>query len=403
MDIQLYDWLTFFMRWLHVITAIAWIGASFYFIWLDLSLETPRPEQAEKGFIGELWAIHGGGIYEVGKYKLNPAQMPERLHWFKWEAYSTWLTGSALLVLVYYVRAQTYLIGPDSAFTTAGSAIIGSVAYLGIGLAYYELVMRTPFGARVSRQIAALVLLVCAASWVAFECFAPRAAIVHVGALLATLMAANVFLSIIPSQKALIRAIDAGRAPDPRLGQMAKERSTHNNYFTLPVVFCMLANHAPFVFGHPHAWLLVIAIAAVAAVARHFFNLKHRGQTKPGWLLGAAIGFFAIIVGAAATDGRAVKTSTTGNDSAAQSLNATDLEARVAQLALAHCAQCHATAPSFAAYTTPPGGYLFTTPTELRAQAPLVLTSLQTNYMPLGNLTGLTDTERSMLIQWVSD
>lgn len=402
MDIQLYDWLTFFMRWLHVITAIAWIGASFYFIWLDLSLEAPRPEQADKGFIGELWAIHGGGIYEVGKYQLNPQPMPERLHWFKWEAYSTWLTGSALLVLVYYLRAQTNLVGPDSWLTTPGGAIAASIAYLAAGLAYYELLMRTPIGAKVSRQVIALIVLVVAASWIAFACFAPRAAIIHVGALLATLMAANVFLSIIPSQKALVRAIDAGLPPDPRLGQMAKERSTHNNYLTLPVVFCMLANHAPFVFGHPHAWLLVVAIAAVAAIARHFFNLKHRGIKRPFLLVGAGLGFLAIIVAAAATDARTTARSV-ANQGAQSTLSVAETESQVAALALAHCAQCHAAQPSFAAYTTPPGGYLFTTPAALRAQAPLVRQSLETNYMPLGNLTGLTDAERGVLIRWVSE
>lgn len=401
MDIQLYDWLTFFMRWLHVITAIAWIGASFYFIWLDLSLEPPRPEQAAKGFSGELWAIHGGGIYEVGKYRLNPEQMPARLHWFKWEAYSTWLTGSALLVLVYYLRAQTNLVGPDSALSAPATAITASVAYLAIGLGYYELVMRSAIGAKVSRQVIALVGLVIIASWVAFELFAARAAIIHVGALLATLMAANVFLSIIPSQKAFVGAIDAGLAPDPKLGQMAKERSTHNNYLTLPVVFCMLANHAPFVFGHPHAWLLVVAIAAVAALARHFFNLKHRGNLRPGLLVAASCGFAAIIVAAALTDARSQRTpASQATDSVRTEAES---EAKIAQLVLEHCAQCHSAEPSFAAYTTPPGGYLFTTPAALQAQAELVGRSLQTNYMPLGNLNGLTAAERALLIEWVSD
>jgi len=394
MTAELLEWLNLVVRWAHVITAIAWIGASFYFIWLDLSLEQPSDEKLEKGFAGELWSIHGGGIYEVAKYQpgSHPKPMPTTLHWFKWEAYSTWLTGSALLVLLYYLRADTYLVGIDRLITSPGVAIVASITYLAAGLALYELIMRTAIGATVLRQALALVALIVVASLIAFELFAPRAAMLHVGAMIATIMAANVFFGIIPSQKAMIAAIDAGDSPNPDLALFAKHRSTHNNYLTLPVLFCMLSNHTAFVFNHPHAWLLVPLISAIAAYARHYFNLKHRGQHKPVILLIAAVAFTLIAVLAIQTKLSAPHLQTTGNKPTTDTIQ---------DILDNHCGNCHAANPTFAGYSSPPGGLIFTTPDQLLAHTDRVRTSVSTRYMPLANLTKMSQEERAALLSWL--
>ena len=294
MDIQILDWLTFLLRWVHVITAIAWIGASFYFIWLDLSLEQPSEAKLKAGLSGELWAIHGGGIYEVGKYASHPQAMPQTLHWFKWEAYSTWLTGSALLILIYYFKADAYLVGASLWFDTAPTAIAGSIGYLLGGVLGYELAMRYLVKSTLARALLMFGLVVVL-SYIAFQAFAPRAAILHVGAVLATMMAGNVFLVIIPSQKAFVRAIEEGGTADINLSLNAKARSTHNNYLTLPVLFCMLSNHAAFIYGHAYAWIFVVAFSCVAAFARHYFNAKHAGNHQP-WILVVAAALFVVLV-----------------------------------------------------------------------------------------------------------
>lgn len=398
MTAELLDWLNLVVRWAHVITAIAWIGASFYFIWLDLSLEQPSDEKLQKGFAGELWSIHGGGIYEVAKYQpgSHPKPMPTTLHWFKWEAYSTWLTGSALLVLLYYLRADTYLVGVDRLITSPGVAIAASVAFLVLGLALYELIMRTAIGATVLRQALALVVLIVLASAIAFELFSPRAAMLHVGAMIATLMAANVFFGIIPSQKAMIAAIDAGGSPNPELALFAKHRSTHNNYLTLPVLFCMLSNHSAFVFNHPHAWLLVPLISAVAAYARHYFNLKHRGEHKPIILLIAAVAFALIAFLAIQTKSTQAITNTASSQSSNSPTND-----EIQLILNNHCSNCHAASPTFAGYASPPAGLIFTTPEQLLLDADRVRTSVTSNYMPLANLTKMTQEERSSLLVWL--
>jgi len=390
MNAELLDWLNLVVRWAHVITAIAWIGASFYFIWLDLSLQQPSDEKLAKGFAGDLWAIHGGGIYEVGKYASHPTPMPTRLHWFKWEAYSTWLTGSALLILLYYVRADTYLVGNNLLINDPTVAIIASIGFLAAGLGCYEVIMRTAFGKTVRRQAIALVALIVLASALAFALFAPRAAMLHVGAMIATLMAANVFLIIMPSQRAFIAAIEAGNQPNPELAIRAKHRSTHNNYLTLPVLFCMLSNHSAFVFNHPQAWALVPIISAIAALARHYFNLKHQGKNRPAVLLVAAILFIAVAIAANLTRSPPLTSDTTASAQAVQVVISK------------HCTSCHAQKPTFAGYATPPGGYVFETPADLHEQPDRVISSVSSNYMPLANMTGITQQERALLVSWVT-
>jgi uncharacterized membrane protein len=389
------DWLSFALRWLHVIAGIAWIGASFYFIWLDQSLVTPTPEKAARGLKGELWAIHGGGIYEVGKYKLAPPQMPEHLHWFKWEAYSTWLSGFALLLALYYTRADSYLIDATTLPQSAPAAIAASILFLLATLALYELALRSPLQRNQLAFAATIAVTVFVASWVAWKLFAPRAATLHVGAALATIMAGNVFLGIIPAQKKLVAAIAAGTEPDPQPAVLAKLRSTHNNYFTLPVLFCMLANHAPFFYVHPDAWLLLPCFAVTVAIARHFFNLRNVGVFQPQWLVGAAAltCVLVFLMRPAETPAPAGQPVATQDE--------------VARILATHCVSCHAQVPTFAGYASPPAGLVFDTPEKLLA-APngvtpeRVANAVRSGFMPLGNTHGMTGEDRAMLVAWVT-
>ncbi|MEM7000664.1 MAG: urate hydroxylase PuuD [Pseudomonadota bacterium] len=389
LDINWLEWGTMVLRWLHVITAIAWIGASFYFIWLDLSLKEPGPARREEGLGGELYAIHGGGIYQVGKYTSHPAQMPERLHWFKWEAYSTWLTGSALLIVIYYFRADAYLVGANLWVETPGAAIVASVVYLLAGLGLYEILMRT-VAHKVWIQHVGTLVIVAVLSYLAFQLFTPRAAILHVGAALATMMAANVFLVIIPSQKAFVAAIDAGTTVDPALPANAKKRSTHNNYLTLPVLFCMLSNHSAFVYSHPNAWIFVVAFSCVAALARHYFNVKHTGRDQPMILVVAAL-LFVVLVAINQVSRPSASVDTTAQLDMAQ----------VGHVVQTHCYNCHAAEPTAAGLTAPPGGMIFAEPPQLLVYREQALSSLNTQFMPLGNLTGMSDAERALLVQYL--
>ena len=392
MEALLLEWATLLLRGIHIVTGIAWIGASFYFIWLDLSLEAPKPEKAARGIAGELWAIHGGGIYEVAKYRLRPPQMPERLHWFKWEAYSTWLSGVALLVVIYYLQPGKYLIGASAWLQTPLAAIAGSVAYLLGGLAFYEATLRGRVTARPGASLAVGFALLVAASWLAFELFAPRAAVLHVGALLATIMAGNVFHNIIPAQRALVAAAERGETPNPARAIEAKRRSTHNNYLTLPVVFCMICNHAPFFYAAPRAWLLTPAIVAALAWLRHYFNLRHGGAARPAVLAQAAVALLAL---AALT----VADSRFGRD--ANPRRAAENQERIAWIVAARCATCHAEQPSFPGYAAPAGGLVFATAADLDVHDRIVASSLRTAFMPLGNLTRMTADERELLLGWV--
>ena len=272
-----WGWGNLVFRWLHVIAAMAWIGASFYFIALDNHLHPPRdPDDARRGIGGEAWEVHGGGFYRVEKFRVAPERLPEPLHWFKWEAYTTWLSGFALFIAVYYSHASSYLVDPSVADLTAWEAIAISIAGLAIAWVVYDFFCRV-----FADDEFVLALLVSAgivaASWGAWELFAPRAAYVQVGAMIGTIMVGNVFFVIIPAHWKLVRAKEAGREPDPKWNRDGKTRSVHNNYLTLPVVFAMLSNHFTFTYGHSHAWIVLVAMMALGALVRHYFNLRHRG------------------------------------------------------------------------------------------------------------------------------
>jgi uncharacterized membrane protein len=293
-----WGWGNLLFRWLHVIAAMAWIGASFYFIALDNHLEPPRdPADAKRGVGGEAWEIHGGGFYRVEKFKVAPERLPEPLHWFKWEAYTTWLSGFALFIVVYYSHATSYLIDTSVRDLTAWEAITLSVVGIVLAWLVYDLLCRA--FADDEGALAVLVLgFICLAAWGSWELFAPRAAYLQVGAMIGTMMVGNVFFVIIPNHWKLVRAKEAGREPDPRWNRDGKTRSVHNNYLTLPVLLAMLSNHFPFTYGHRNGWIVLVALMAVGALVRHYFNLRHRGLNV--WpLLGvaaAAIVAIALII-----------------------------------------------------------------------------------------------------------
>lgn len=390
MEAYFLEWINLFFRWFHVIAGIAWIGASFYFVWLDNSLEGPPQWKKDKGIGGDLWAIHGGGFYEVAKYKLGPETMPENLHWFKWEAYTTWLTGMVMLWVVYYIGAESFLIDSSLVDFTQGQAIAAGLCFIISGLAVYEMMVRSSL--RHNGKIFGLVLFIFLAfmSWLAFQLFTARGAYIHVGAILGTIMAGNVFLGIMPAQRALVDAVQRGESPDPTYGAFAKLRSTHNNYFTLPIIFIMISNHYPMTYAHEQGWLVLVAIGFISAFARHFFNLRHKGITKPVILVVAAI-MLALLAAVMvpskieATEGEATLT-----------------DVQAVNIVQQRCTSCHGVTPTNAGFASAPAGIVLETAEQALVLRDKMIPALQTGYMPLGNLTGMTDQERRQLMIWLS-
>jgi uncharacterized membrane protein len=390
MEAYFLEWLNMFFRWFHVIAGVAWIGASFYFVWLDNSLENPPQWKKDKGIGGDLWAIHGGGFYEVAKYKLGPEKMPENLHWFKWEAYTTWLTGMVMLWIVYYIGAESYLIDSTRMDFTQGQAIAAGMGFIIAGVAVYEAMVRSPL--RHNGKVFGLILFafLIFMSWFAFQIFSARGAYIHVGAILGTIMAGNVFLGIMPAQRALVEAVQRGESPDPKYGAFAKLRSTHNNYFTLPIIFIMISNHYPMTYGHESGWLVLVAIGFISAFARHFFNLRNQGVSKPSILVIAAIMLAALAATMVPAKIEAQKGEAILSDVQAMVI----IEQR--------CTSCHAVTPSNAGFASAPAGIVLETPAQALAVKDKMIPALQNGYMPLGNLTKMTDEERQQLMVWLS-
>lgn len=392
-EFNLGEWTILLFRVLHIVTAIAWIGASFYFVWLDMNLR-PVPEAKHgKGLHGDLWAIHGGGIYEVQKYTLAPPQMPQTLHWFKWEAYSTWLTGSALLVLLYYGRAQTYLIDGSSWVQEPSVAILASIGFLALSVGGYEvLVRRKNLSVRLLAGLIVLWLgMLC---WLAFQLFSQKAAPIHIGAAMASIMAANVLLGIIPGQRALVQAIESGGELDPEPALAARKRSLHNNYLTLPVVLCMVSNHSMFLYGHPLAWAVLIALMLNAAYLRHFFNLRHQGILRPSIIVISAVIF---VLTAMVSDRLAGGVSFVEDDSEVAVLTDQQMLVLVAE----HCGNCHAMEPTFPGYAAAPGGIVLDSLGALDTYKARTVSSLKSGYMPLGNMGGLTVEQRAAMLRYL--
>ena len=430
------DWLSLFVRWFHVIAGVAWIGASFYFIWLDNNLRAPAQWKVDKGIKGDLWAIHGGGFYEVAKYAYGPEQMPTTLHWFKWEAYTTWLSGFALLIIVYYFGASAYLIDPRVNAISPTAAIGLGLGLIFGGLALYELACRSRLAHYPVAFGVCLVTLICVVTFFATQWFSGRGAYIHVGALIGTIMAGNVFLNIMPNQRKMVAAVAAKKDIDPQWGASAKLRSLHNNYFTLPLLFIMISNHYPMTYQHQHNYLVLIAIMIAAAWIRHFFNLRHKGQTKPSILVTGTIAMLAITLWvswpqAAAespsfgssispessagsqqtasmnTDGtvsnKAVLNKSASNTSSEPLPTATAAisNQHVQGLITKHCVSCHSRSPTDDIFKVAPVGVILDTWQDIERYAPqIVRRTSVTKDMPFMNKTGMTEKERQDIARW---
>lgn len=388
------EWFSVIVRWLHLITGIAWIGASLHFAFLDNSLSEPSEEDKKAGVKGQLWAIHGGGIYRFSKYQLAPPTWPKNLHWSKWEAYTTWMTGMLLMIAVYYFQAQSYLVGPDNWITDPTMAIVCSLLFVFGGLGIYEVGLRTPLRNNEGVFAAFMGVVLFFACWLATQLFSDRAAFLHVGVLMGSIMAGNVFLGIIPSQQRFVAAVEQGLEPSAEDAAFAKQRSKFNNYFTLPVLFCMISNHYPFLYGHSWNWLVLAWIIAITAWARHFFNLRHQGIVRIGILIQA---FFAFVILAVWLGYGQYETQIKQLALAEQYTSATAVLGIVSK----HCANCHAISPTQAGYAAAPAGIVLESLEQLEQHGTQVRTAVSSGYMPLANMTGLTDEERGQLLGWL--
>jgi uncharacterized membrane protein len=381
-------WLNMGLRWLHVVAGVCWIGASFYFVWLDNSLRPTDPPTP--GVKGELWAVHGGGFYHKRKFIVAPPELPEHLHWFKWEAYTTWLSGFLLLCVLYYWGAPAYLIDRAKVAFSPPEAILVGLSFILGGWLVYEGLCRSPL-AKASRLFAAVWFLALTGSaFVLTRVFSDRGAFIHVGAIIGTVMAANVLVVIIPGQRKAVAAMIAGQPVDPRFGLTAKPRSVHNNYMTLPVIFIMISNHYPMVTGHPLNWLLLSLISAGGVSIRHFFMRRHLGFFEHGYLaLGAMLVVIATLL-ATEVQPKAAAPAPTPSFATVKSLIDT------------HCIMCHSPHPTHRGFSAPPGGAAFDTPERIRNYAPRIYDMVVASHaMPLGNETGITDAERGEIGAWV--
>ena len=391
MDPYWNDWLDLAFRWLHVIAGIVWIGTSFYFVALDNHLRPPRRRvDADEGVGGESWEIHGGGFYRVQKFRVAPETIPEPLHWYKWEAYATWVSGFALMVVVYYFHADLYLVDREVADLSETSAIAISVALLAVAWLVYDGLCRLLH----RRQLVlagALVVAVSGAAYGMSHLYSGRGMYLQVGAMLGTIMAANVLFVIIPGHWDLVRAKEQGREPDAGPGIRGKERSIHNNYLTLPVVFAMISNHFPFTHGHEHGWAILVALMLIGAWIRHFFNLRHQGRTV--WLIPASAAAAAVALAFAIEP---EERSAAGNGAASVSFF------QVEKIVSTRCATCHSASPTSETFRTPPKGVVFDTPAQIQAQARAIeKQAVLSRAMPLGNVTEMTDKERELLGIWI--
>jgi uncharacterized membrane protein len=391
-DVILAESASAFLRWLHVIAGIAWIGSSFYFIHLDLSLKA-RPG-LPTGVKGDEWQVHGGGFYHMIKYVVAPAQMPDHLTWFKWEAYTTWLSGFALLVLVYYLGADLFLIDKSVLDMTVAQAAGIAFATLVAAWLIYEGLCRSPLGKHeVALALVGYVFLV-ALTYGFTHVFSGRGAFNQIGAIIGTIMVANVFIIIIPYQKKTVAAMIAGKEPDPRWGELGKQRSVHNNYLTLPVVFLMLSNHWPLFFATRFNWLIVAIVIAIGPVIRHFFNSRHAGKGNPWWTWAAAAVGVAAIVWLSAAGPRMAAVS---------ALPPAPKFSEVSEIVLSRCSMCHASEPVWAGIPAAPKGVLLDSDEQIRVHAPLIdIVAVRSDFMPPGNITEMTNQERLVLASWLA-
>ena len=395
MDIDWSSWLGLALRWFHLITGIAWIGSSFYFIWLDNSLKPPADDKDKKeGVGGELWAVHGGGFYHKKKYQVAPPHMPDDLHWFKWESYATWISGFLLLCLVYYYGASLFLIDRAKMDLHPIDAVLLGLSFIVGGWLVYHNLCKSPLGK--DNRVFGVVwfVLMTAAAYALCQIFSGRGAFIHVGAMLGTVMSANVFMVIIPNQKKAVAAMLKGEKPDPALGKTAKQRSLHNNYMTLPVLLVMVSNHYPMLYAVSHNWLVLAGLCAAAWPIREYFNQKHKGHTDARYLMAGAAGFVFVMLAASWMQTQA---------KLERAANAGKIDDKaVMQVIKTHCTACHAKVPAHETVDAAPLDVALETLADLRQHAPRVKAqAVDADTMPLGNETGMTAEERALLGLWI--
>ncbi|MFK7751011.1 MAG: urate hydroxylase PuuD [Sedimentitalea sp.] len=397
----IWDWIAFGVRWLHVITAIAWIGSSFYFIALDLGL---RRSGDLRGADGEEWQVHGGGFYHIRKYLVAPAEMPDHLTWFKWESYSTWLTGAALLAIVYWVGGELYLIDATKADLALWQGILISAASLTVGWLIYDYLCKSPLGEQPTVLMVLLFALLVAMGWGYTQIFTGRAMMLHLGAFTATIMTANVFFIIMPNQRIVVKDLQDGRTPDPKYGKIAKLRSTHNNYLTLPVIFLMLSNHYPLAFATDYNWLIAALVFLMGVTIRHYFNSMHARKGNPTWTwLATALLFVAIMwLSSLGAPGDDLETAETRPLTATETkFTSADGFDQVQDIVLGRCSMCHAREPFYEGVRVAPKGVHLETTADITAQArQIYLQAGVSHAMPPANLTYIEPDERAKIVAW---
>ncbi len=418
----LLDWCGLLVRWLHIVAGIAWIGASFYFVWLDNHLEPVaggRDEPADPRVAGELWAVHGGGFYRARKYRVAPDVLPPTLHWFYWEAYTTWLSGFGLLCLLYFLRAEAYLVDPAVMALSKPVAIAIALGVIVASWLVYDGLCRSPLGGKPRSLAVAVSLITALEAWGLCQVFSGRGAFMVFGAALGTIMAANVLFVIIPGQGELVRAKKEGREPDPGPGLRGKQRSVHNTYFTLPVLFVMISNHYAMTYGARNNWLVLVAMSFAGACIRGWFVVRHKPEGRRGLkaAMPAALGVLTLaglVVALAPSASSRIAPGVTlapasnpsavaamapaAGGSAAPVIAANQIQAIVQQ----RCVPCHSRTPSSKfGFAAPPNGVVLETIDELRARLPDIQKQVALRAMPLGNLTGMTDDERAQVLMWI--
>lgn len=393
----MWDWLGFAIRWLHVITAMAWIGSSFYFIALDLGLNRKIKGPAD----GEEWQVHGGGFYHIQKYLIAPGNMPDHLTWFKWESYTTWLSGAALLAIIYWVGGEIYLIDPGKADLTLIQAVALSALSLVLGWLLYDALCKSRLGDHPTGLMLLLFIILSAMSWGYNEIFTGRAALLHLGAFTATIMTANVFFIIMPNQRIVVADLKAGRRPDAKYGKIAKLRSTHNNYLTLPVIFLMLSNHYPLAFGTQHSWLIACLVFLMGVTIRHWFNTAHARKPTPDWTWIATACIFALIMWLSSEPAFFKTAENPATSPHTDRIIAEPGFSDVRNIVLSHCAQCHAEVPGYDGIAIAPKGVRLDTDGHIALSArDIYLQAAVSRAMPPPSASGISDEERHVLREW---
>ena len=397
--VVLWEWVEIVFRWLHVITAIAWIGSSFYFIALDLGLH--RDRNLPSGADGDEWQVHGGGFYHIQKYLVAPAAMPDHLIWFKWESYMTWISGFTMLILVYYLGAELYLIDPAVMELQVWQAVAISMASLAFGWVVYNTLCKVFVNANQNALMLALFVVLVGMSWFYTQVFSGRAAMLHLGAFTATIMSANVFFIIMPNQRVVVADLKAGRKPDPKYGKIAKQRSTHNNYLTLPVIFLMLSNHYPLIFATSYNWIIASLVFLMGVTIRHWFNTRHARQGSPHWTWGATVVLFLLVAWLSTAQMRTVPEAEAQLDATAQVYAAAAGFEDVVGIVQGRCSMCHAAEPVWDGLHWPPKGVVLETEAQIAHEARRI--AMQSGYshaMPPGNLSFMEPQERQAIVDW---